>query len=279
MAYSSQTPTAMILPIPTVADTTAEAIRFADLSEYDAFFKHLDRGFPQQVKMSLPFSRIVTSSKSSQLAVTQVGSYIASFVPNVFDFDRLAPQFSIPSETWLKIPAYKSYSFVVFQLAELSAVVHPMAFEFPTRLVEQLFFPTVHIHDGEVHDRESFDHQLYCQHAGFDSVVSAYQGRREVQATTGWVRSKGTAEDFVEIDRSRGLVEPDLLVHRRTMQGRLANVDTLVAAPNDPLVPSFNPRMLWRYWPAAMAVPFAVAPFAWLIQRRNQIRKAKQTGA
>ena len=41
--------------------------------------------------------------------------------------------------------------------------VHPMAFEFPRRAPAALFFPTVHIHDGEVHETAMFDHRLYCQ--------------------------------------------------------------------------------------------------------------------
>ncbi len=40
---------------------------------------------------------------------------------------------------------------------------HPMAFEFPRRDPSQLFFPTVHVHDGKVHETAHFDHSLYCQ--------------------------------------------------------------------------------------------------------------------
>ena len=29
--------------------------------------------------------------------------------------------------------------------------VHPMAFEFPTRSPDEIFFPTAHIHDGACH--------------------------------------------------------------------------------------------------------------------------------
>jgi hypothetical protein len=80
-----------------------------------------------------------------------VGNFVASVVPTVEDFRRLDPQFSISPEIWGKIPDYQDYSFVVFQLEELKGRPHPMAFEFETRHQENLFFPTVHIHDGEVH--------------------------------------------------------------------------------------------------------------------------------
>lgn len=53
---------------------------------------------------------------------------------------------------------------MVFKLAKgKDQEVHPMAFRFPTRMPETLFFPTVHVHDGEYHETAAFDHTLYCQ--------------------------------------------------------------------------------------------------------------------
>ena len=55
-----------------------------------------------------------------------------------------------------------------------------MAMEFQTqRDSNEIFFPTIHIHDGEVHELEEFDHALYLQHAEFDSKVS-----RIIETTT-----------------------------------------------------------------------------------------------
>src|SRR5690606_16069404 len=110
------------------------------------------------------------------LAVHEVGDFVASFVPTLADFRRLDPQFVIPQESWDKIPEYSDYGFAVFQLKSLVGNPHPMAFEFTTRWPDRIFFPTVHIHDGEVHDREEFDHTLYLQHPEFDRVVGTYQG-------------------------------------------------------------------------------------------------------
>ena len=135
------------------------------------------------------------------LAVRRVGDYEASFVPQLNDFERLDPRFKLPRSTWDKIPAYRDYGFAVFKLRkpDLSAPrppsahhddpaeddfnnldaadaerlrvrpggvtnhPHPMALLFPTRTPDALFFPTVHIHDGKVHDRETFDHTLFMQ--------------------------------------------------------------------------------------------------------------------
>ena len=47
----------------------------------------------------------------------------------------------------------------MFQLAVTAntlAEIHPMAFEFPTRHPDKLFFPTNHVHDGALHDKAVF---------------------------------------------------------------------------------------------------------------------------
>ena len=95
--------------------------------------------------------------------MVEVGSFVASFVPTVKDFSRLDEQFRLPDGTWDKLPAYKDYGFAVFKLKKGEQKVHPMAFEFPRADKTRLFFPTVHIHDGKVHDQAGFDHVLYCQ--------------------------------------------------------------------------------------------------------------------
>src|SRR5581483_11470974 len=108
---------------------------------------------------------------AAPLEVHDVGDYIASFVPTVDDFERLDPRFSISKQVWSAIPAYADYGFAVFQLRELSGSTHPIAFEFQTRLSDALYFPTVHIHDGTVHEKDNFDHVLYLQEEQFDSKV------------------------------------------------------------------------------------------------------------
>jgi len=117
------------------------------------------------------FPVIVTRSKSSveltepTLQVHEVGSFEASFVPTLNDFDRLDSRFRLPEQIWHQLPIYEDYAFAVFKLKPGAKQIHPMAFEFPRRNIDQMFFPTVHIHDGKVDVKAHFDHSLYCQAA------------------------------------------------------------------------------------------------------------------
>jgi hypothetical protein len=38
-----------------------------------------------------------------------------------------------------------------------------MAFRFKTREKDAIYFPTLHVHDGELHERADFDHALFYQ--------------------------------------------------------------------------------------------------------------------
>ena len=275
MKYESEEPNAMILPLPVEVPASETSIEFIDLSGYESFFVDLARAFP-----SLPQTKGIlgatTESKSvaSRLAVHEVGNFVASFVPSVDDFDRLDERFVIPKETWLKIPEYADYGFAVFQLKELVGKPHPMAFRFKTR-TKSLFFPTVHIHDGEVHTEEDFDHILFAQHAGLDSVAGSYRGPWNSDWRTGLVRSADTAGKYCKIDKAKDLIAPDLLVHRKRLRGKLPNEDTLLMVDGSPTVPSFNYRKLIAWWPAAL--PFV--GLAWLFNRRNRLKQEQNQNA
>ena len=123
---------------------------------------------------SIGCSKAVDPTSRSDLEVFEVGNYVASFVPKVADFVQLDKRFCLPEETWSRLPQYKAFGFAVFQLAAGSRTPHPMAFEFEYDK-KSLYFPTLHIHDGKIHETEEFDHILYMQHAGFDSRVYRYR--------------------------------------------------------------------------------------------------------
>src|SRR6185503_10226486 len=98
------------------------------------------------------------------LEVRQVGAYEASFVPTPADFGRLDERFRLPAELWLELKHYRDWGFAVFRLRETAlAEVHPMAFDFPRRHRDRLFFPTLHLHHGRLEKEAHFDHTLYCQ--------------------------------------------------------------------------------------------------------------------
>ena len=204
---------AMILPIPIAAGAGDDAVKFHAFDGYPWFFTALEALFHPKPDV------IPTGIPGSLLKVVEVGAFNASFVPTVNDFGRLDAQFRLPDAVWKKAGSYAKYGFAVFKLRKGKSEAHPMAFDFPTALERQLFFPTVHIHDGEVHPRAEFDHILYAQPAragGLDSHV--------------WQESAEFAESAVSVDKAKGLVDGTAHVYRRLMIGELKNEDVIVAA-------------------------------------------------
>ena len=219
MEFAADEDLAMILPIPVAEGTAENAVKFINLEKYDDFFKDLKKGFPEPPTKSrgLVDGFGPKSNAAPRLVVEKVGAFEASFVPTSADFDRLDPRFSIPRATWDKIPLYKDYGFVVFKLAKGEKEVHPMAFSFPTRHPDKLFFPTVHIHDGEVHTKENFDHDLYCQ-----------VDRFLLDSLKGWRESPQPASFFTDEKKTHGLINGGDHVYLNRMHGVFKNEDVLV---------------------------------------------------
>jgi len=267
MKYDSPEENAMILPIPVKESASEESVRFVDLKEYPHFFQDLDRGFPY----TPPIFQIGCSGgpaweAAGQLDVHEVGNYVASFVPTIADFERLDPRFTLSPETWSHLPHYQKFGFAVFQLASGDLEPHPMAFEFETES-DSIFFPTLHIHDGEVHDQEEFDHQLYAQHAGLDSQVYGYINSDISDSETGLVRSKYQAKSFCDTEKTKGIVVPNLLVHRQVIEGPEDNRDIRYEVSGDPLKPGLNLRFLRAYSPL-----FVIGGVvAWFLARRSRL--------
>lgn len=272
MTYNSEQPNAMILPLPVKQPAEEGAVRFIDLKHYETFFEDLDNGFPFYQGLGIGCAAPTKSASRSGLEVIKVGNYIASFVPTLSDFSRLDARFRLPDETWEKLPGYKDFGFAVFQLAAGSLKPHPMAFEFPT-IKSDLFFPTVHVHDGAVHDSEEFDHILYMQHAGFDSRVYAYQNSYIEDKSTGLIRSKHQASHFCNVDQTAGLVDRNLLVHRKFLGGELPNTDTVIKVSGDPARPTFNFRRWLSYAPWLVMV----AAIGWLFNRRSKMKANRKS--
>jgi hypothetical protein len=178
---------AMVLPLPTAAGAGEAAVQFIDLHDYADFFKDLRAGFPEPQEQRLS-RHAPTILAPATLKVVSVGSFEASFVPTLADFDRLDPRFRLPAGAWDKLPQYRAYGFAVFKLKPGVATFHPMAFSFPRADADRLFFPTVHIHDGKVHRTAKFDHALYCQCD---------------PAPKDWWPSVGPAQTFVRVDKFR----------------------------------------------------------------------------
>lgn len=215
LAYSMKLragePVAMVLPIPTRVNSPEDAVSFVDLSDAPDFFsdlRHLFEVVQTQAK-SGGIGGVLRGPRT--LVVHAVGSFDASFVPKMADFARLDERFRLSDEVWKALPGYADFGFVVVKLRKTDGHVHPIAFRFPTREPDRLFFPTVHVHDGEVHAQADFDHTLY------------YQGERGVDRDT---PSSVDASEW-NASRSKGLVVAGPM-RRRMLRGSLPNEDIYI---------------------------------------------------
>jgi hypothetical protein len=217
MTLSTGEELAMILPLPVLAGSGEHAVRFINLKKYPDFFDDLRKGFPESpATRKNTFGGFGAVGAAETLKVVEVGSFEASFVPTVRDFARLDERFRLPEGTWDKLPAYRKYGFAVFKLKQGAKTIHPMALEFFTAQRQALFFPTVHIHDGQVHPQAEFDHTLYCQ------VDQPHRGLMR------WRESPQPTGMFMDVNRSQGLVAAAAHCYRFRIEGRYRNQDVIV---------------------------------------------------
>ena len=240
MNVSLSEPTAMILPLPVPPHPGEDAVRFVDLSGYADFFQDLHRAFPAPVSRAQAGAMSRSLESNATLKVHRVGSFEASFVPSLGDFDRLDRRFRLADDVWSALP-YDDWGFAVFQLADeptsllgrmfggkrapTPQTIHPMAFVFPRRDPRTLFFPTLHVHDGAVHPMAEFDHQLYCQP---DAITAA---------SFSWRASAGPVGNWVDAAKAQALVEASAIDLREpafllTFIGTSRNRDITLCAPD-----------------------------------------------
>jgi hypothetical protein len=219
MQVQNRSAVAMILPVPVLHGSGDEALTFVDLSGYDDFFDDL-------AICAWPRGRAVSFGEEdlapqARLTVHEVGDFVASYVPSLADFDRLDPRFRLDPTVWAKLPAYAAFGFAVFQLKPgvRTKRVHPMAYRYPADQPEELFFPTVHIHDGHrLGATAQFDHHLYYQHSpSFGPSRNFLSGDQRPGEVMG-----------AKLDRTQGLVKPDRPITRIELLGRLRNEDHIL---------------------------------------------------
>lgn len=228
---------AMILPLPVPPDSPEDALRFVNLENYSAFFSDMDRLFQLPIVRAVAPVAAPAAALRPRLEVHSVGKFEASFVPSLSDFERLDPRFRIAMTTWDRLPQYRDWGFAVFKLKQIpatqSATVHPMAFSFPIRNQRELFFPTVHIHDGQVHSIVRFDHELFFQLDGLPleadlpgygklqlspSVLDTFF-RRELE------RASYPVEQRMNLLKASGTLVPQIPLYRYRAKGLLSNQD------------------------------------------------------
>lgn len=219
MTFRAKQEVAMVLPLPVPIGTAETAVTFISLADYPNLFSDLYRAvqFPVPRSFGPEHPAPAPAPAPTPLVVHQVGSFEASFVPTLKDFARLDARFRLPTGTWEKLPLYKDHGFAVFKLKPDVALLHPMAFSFPRADASALFFPTVHIHDGLVHEQAEFNHRLYAQ-----------VGDKHIAAADQWHESPAHAQTKVDIKRSAGLIVGDQHLYGREMRGKLPNQDTLL---------------------------------------------------
>jgi len=214
---------AMILPIPVRRDAGEDALRFISLSEYDGFFDDLERGFGVRQRALMDTMDAMASRSDEWLAVHDVGLFNASFAPNRGALSRLDPQFRLPESAWERLPAaYDAYGFAVFLLKGFGGpeaalvgatrppdsvrtkAVHPMAFEFERDDPTRLFFPTIHLHDGHVHELAEFDHTLFAQaHSSVLQRRGRGRGKREPSVPRSAARRSLSRTPASAVERAR----------------------------------------------------------------------------
>ncbi len=219
MTLSTANPVAMVLPLPVPAASAEDAVRFIDLKGYAKLFTDLKTLFPEPptkgADLGLKGPR--SAPAPAPLAVVEVGDFEASFVPVLKDFSRLDARFRLSDAVWKSLPHYADWGFAVFKLKAGAKTIHPMAFEFPRRDPNKLFFPTVHVHDGKVHSTAEFDHSLYFQRT--DNLP---------KVPFGWDESSSNAGRFVRANQTKGLVVAADHVYHRVIRGNQKNEDILV---------------------------------------------------
>jgi len=251
----------MVLSLPVAPDATENAVEFVSLEGYPSFFEDMNAGFfmPKPIPMvgaSPGASR--KWPKISRLLVHDVGDFEASFVPTISDFDRLDARFRLPNDVWAKLPAaYQDYGFAVFKLKGFGRAVHaaskltetwpirasqrlknslgalfrlamhhaqPMAVEFLRRDGEPLFFPTVHVHNGNVPEFAEFDHDLFCQ----VSEPTSDMVRGFTATGASWLSTDRPAGDFMDSSRVGRLIDPSQVCWYVRLVGSLRNQDAHV---------------------------------------------------
>lgn len=221
---------AMVLPIPTPPSPAEDAVTFVDVSSCPRFFDDLDALFPVERDLSFGAQSLSRHAPAAQtLVVHDVGDFEASFVPTLKDFKRLDSRFRLPENVWSQLPQYADWSFCVFKLKPEpkptktfwdyfrndplpvpSRKRHPMAFDFPRRNPNQIFFPTVHVHDGAVHKTAHFDHTLYAQ---LDDAAEP----------NGWEPAAADTETLRPA--AKGFVRAERPIFRKRIEGDHPNVD------------------------------------------------------
>lgn len=235
MDIESRQDVAMVLPLPVLPGTGDDAVEFVNLAGNARFFEDLALAFPPiPVPDDSGFDAmdLDLALDPTPVVVHDVGDFEASYVPTLGDFERLDARFRLDPRVWDGLPIYQDHGFAVFKLkatlgrgvskrTRREKTIHPMALTFPTRRPDALYFPTVHIHDGQLHEVADFDHALYCQRVGAPEALAG-------TPPSTWDPSKGRFAHFLDVSLTKGLCDGNARGWRAILRGSRPNTDTWV---------------------------------------------------
>jgi hypothetical protein len=185
LVYSNEVKTdeednVMILPVP-----HPDSVTFVNLRKYAKFFDDLESNFVKNRRSSNHIYASLTRSASESvierptLAVHSVGSYSASIVPTVDDFDRLdTTQFTLPHdlEAILRTTYDSQFGFIVCKLKQGKHSYHPFAYTHAKHSSNLLFIPTLHYHPhghgSSTTIEADWDHCIYSVGTDLDTTSS-----------------------------------------------------------------------------------------------------------
>ena len=155
---------AMILPVPNPLSVELLNFRhYKDIFEdCQKCFRHYDDTRHLYATRSLACS--ASDSHRPVLPVYTIGSYQASIVPSLDDFDRLNTNILRvnPEVASLLRKTYDSeFGFLVCQLKRGNHQYHPFAYTHSIHSNRLLFVPTLHYHLGEKGSSADWDHTIY----------------------------------------------------------------------------------------------------------------------
>lgn len=229
MEYASDNSVAMILPIPSV-NKDEDAVSFINLESKPKLFKLLnDLVENNDYDQSKGMMRAGPTC-AARLKVVDVGSFEASYVPNLKDMNRLDERFRLPTVAWRQVPEYKGFGFVVAKLKPGEHIIHPLAFEYEA-FMSCLFYPTLHIHDADaskiseniLNFMEDFDHFLFTAIKNHTS--------QHLMARNGFMHFSNMDDNrYTELDEYADLLglTSQYQIFRRSIKGSYRNTDVLV---------------------------------------------------
>lgn len=215
----SAAPNAMMLPVPVAAHDSR--IELINLEAYPLFFEAL---YAQYI-----IPNFSAPSQAAALEVFRVGAYEASIVPSIQDMSRIDGRFRLSEQLLAALAErYADHAFVVYQFAAGRQQLHPFAFSFTSRYDKHLFFPTLHVHDGEgVPDAADFDHEFAAQGARLDSRLLPHGPPPPMNTHPGF--GFEALPTFPNVNQLPDFVDQRAPLDMGTREGRFRNEDILAA--------------------------------------------------